>query len=46
MRSSLASPGDSDGTPQQVLKPESRGGAGQLPGGFALAGVRAVVSCQ
>jgi len=33
MRSSLASPGDSDGTPQQVLKPESRGGAGSFPEG-------------
>jgi cell division protease FtsH len=28
MRSVLASPSDTDGTPQQVLKPESRGGPG------------------
>jgi cell division protease FtsH len=28
MRSILASPSDTDGTPQQVLKPESRGGPG------------------
>jgi len=28
MRSSLASPTDGDGSPQQVLKPESRGGTG------------------
>ncbi len=28
MRSSLASPNDGDGTPQQVLKPESRSGPG------------------
>jgi cell division protease FtsH len=34
MRSALASPGDSDGTSQQVLKPESRGGSGSgLPEG-------------
>jgi cell division protease FtsH len=33
MRSSLASPGDGGGTPQQVLKPESRGGTGSLPEG-------------
>ena len=28
MRSALASPSDTGGTPQQVLKPESRGGPG------------------
>jgi cell division protease FtsH len=34
MRSSLASPNDGDGTPQQVLKPESpRGPSGGLPEG-------------
>jgi len=33
MRSSLASPNDGDGTPQQVLKPESRGPGGGLPEG-------------
>jgi cell division protease FtsH len=33
MRSNLAGPGDSDGTPQQVLKPESRGGTGSIPEG-------------
>jgi len=34
MRSSLASPSDGDGTPQQVLKPESpRGPSGGLPEG-------------
>jgi cell division protease FtsH len=33
MRSSLASPNDGDGTPQQVLKPESRGPSSGLPEG-------------
>ena len=33
MRSNLAGPGDSDGTPQQVLKPESRSGTGSIPEG-------------
>ena len=46
MRSSLASPGDTDGTPQQVLKPESRGGRQRPPRGIAFAGVRTVVRDQ
>ena len=33
LRSNLASPTDGDGPPQQVLKPESRSGAGGLPEG-------------
>jgi len=33
MRSNLAGPGDGDGSQQQVLKPESRGGAGSIPEG-------------
>jgi cell division protease FtsH len=33
MRSSLASPTDGDDSPQQVLKPESRGGAGSIAEG-------------
>jgi cell division protease FtsH len=33
MRSSLATPSDGDGTPQQVLKPESPRGSGSFPEG-------------
>jgi len=33
LRSSLATPSDGNGSPQQVLKPESRGGTGNLPEG-------------
>ena len=33
MRSALAAPGDDGGTPQQVLKPETRGPSGGLPEG-------------
>jgi cell division protease FtsH len=33
VRSALAGPGDSDGTPQQVLKPESHGPSSGLPEG-------------
>ncbi len=33
MRSNLASPNDGDGSPQQVLKPESRGTSGSMPEG-------------
>jgi cell division protease FtsH len=33
LRSNLASPNDGDGSSQQVLKPESRGGAGSIPEG-------------
>jgi cell division protease FtsH len=33
LRSNLASPSDGDGSSQQVLKPESRSGAGSIPEG-------------